>query len=77
MKPNQMHSLAHRGTHGSACAPKAWADVPNVTGDYDLDATILHRNNRDLPHRLQLYTRRTGLGANSGYTGYRNYSRDD
>jgi hypothetical protein len=78
MKPNQMHSIAHRGTHGSRCAPKAWSDVPNVTGDYDLDATILHRGNKDLPHRLQLYTRRSaGGGAGTGYGGYRNYSRDD
>jgi hypothetical protein len=77
MKPNQMHSLAHGGTHGNRCAPKAWSDVPNVTGDYDLDATILHRGNTDLPHRLNLYTRRTGSGPATGYSGYRNYSRDD
>jgi hypothetical protein len=45
-----MHRVAHRGVH--QCAPKAWRAVPNMTGDYDLDATILHRNNPDMAHRL-------------------------
>ena len=35
------------------CAPRGWRDVPDVTGDFDLDASILHRHNKDLPHRLE------------------------
>lgn len=57
MKPNQMHQVAHNGNHDQD-APKAWHNVPNVCGDYDLDATILHRSNKDLPDRLNLYIRR-------------------
>lgn len=45
-----MHAVAHRGVH--QCAPKPWRQVPNLTGDYDLDATILHRKNRDMAARL-------------------------
>lgn len=45
-----MHAVAHRGNH--QCAPKPWRGVPNLTGDYDLDATILHRKNPDMVHRL-------------------------
>lgn len=61
------------GSH--ECAPKDWRGVPKITGDYDLDATILHRRNTDLPHRLALYTRTVGepyhsRGAYHGYAGY-------
>ena len=64
-----MHRVAHNGTHD--VAPKAWRSTPNCTGDYDLDATILHRNNKDLPHRLELYTKRASYGKRTGYSGYR------
>lgn len=75
-----MHKLAHAGCHSAA--PKAWRDVPKVTGDFDLDATILHGNNRDMPARLALYCK----GSNGGgaaykpvtaYNGYSNYHGDD
>jgi hypothetical protein len=64
-----MHNLAHQGCHD--CGPKAWRNVPNVTGDYDLDATILHRNNPNLPARLKLYvkTKLKSYGP-KGYAGY-------
>ena len=67
MKPNEMHNLAHSGCH--QCAPKGWRDVPLVTGDYDMDATILHRRNKALPSRLGLYTK-TRVTAYSQY-GYK------
>ena len=70
MKPNQMHQLGHNGCH-DCDAPKAWANVPNLVGDYDLDATILHRNNKDLPDRLKLYIKRASYGKRTGYSGYR------
>jgi hypothetical protein len=72
---NAMARLAHGQTHG--CAPKPWRDVPNVTGDYDLDATILRRHNTDLPHRLDLYTKTgPGYGPLTGYSAYHNYHGD-
>lgn len=69
MRPNKMHQLAHAGSH-DADAPKGWHDVPNVCGDYDLDATILHRSNRDLPARLELYIKRNSYGPRTAYNAY-------
>lgn len=74
MKPNEMHKLGHNGCH--QCAPKGWRTTPNVTGDYDLDQTILHRHNKDLPHRLELYTKRRSYGPLTAYSAYHNYSGD-
>jgi len=79
MRPRDMHRLAHSGTHDSA-SPKGWHQVPKVTGDYDLDATIEHRSNRDMPHRLALYTkggRVNAYGYKTGYRGYHGYGGDD
>lgn len=50
-----MHQVAHRGCH--TCAPKGWHGVPNVTGDYDLDATIMHRSNRDMARKIGQHLR--------------------
>lgn len=62
------------------CAPPAWRDVPRLVGDYDLDATILHRENPSLPDRLSLYVKGAGRGnayaPRTGYNGYQNYSGD-
>lgn len=60
MRPNQMHQVARKGCHD--CAPGPWKKVPNVTGDYDLDATILHRRNPDMAHRLNQHIARAGGG---------------
>ena len=66
----------HYPTH--KCAPEGWRQTPFITGDYDLDATILNRHNKDLPHRLELYTRRTKspYGALTGYNAISNYHGD-
>lgn len=66
------------GTHNHECAPKGWRDVPDVTGDYDLDATILHRENADLPLRLALYLKqdRNAFQPVTGYNAYHNYGGD-
>ena len=66
-----------KGYQCHQCAPREWRNVPNMTGDYDLDSTILHRRNRDLPNRIQLYIRKnkqpygglTGYNALAGYHG--------
>ena len=76
MKRKAMMEQARGQTH-STCAPGPWRDVPNVTGDYDLDATIAHRANADLPHRLTLYTKTgPGYGPLTGYSAYHNYHGD-
>lgn len=64
--------------HCHQCAPKAWRRVPDLTGDYDLDATIAHRANKDLPYRLGMYVKKgKPYGPVTGYSGYHNYSGDD
>lgn len=76
MKPTEMEEVAHNGKH--ACAPKPWREVPNVTGDYDLDATIMNRRNADMPARLNLHVtkRGTAYGPLTGYGAYHNYHGD-
>lgn len=66
-----------RGVSTHKCAPKAWRGVPNMTGDYDLDATILHRTNGDMAKKIQshlsnprgVYGSRTAYSGNSGNHG--------
>ena len=77
MKRNEALKMAHGRCH--VCAPKEWRSTPDLTGDYDMDATILHRSNSDLPNRLELYTK-TDLNSYSprtGYNSYHGYSGDD
>lgn len=76
MKAKSMKELGH-GCHD--CAPKDWRDIPDVTGDYDLDATIMHRDNPDLPQRLNLYVKRdrNAYGPLTGYNGYHGYGGDN
>ena len=77
MKPNQMHRIGHNGCHD--CCPKSWRAVPKLTGDYDLDATIEHRSNKNLPARLEIYVKRGAnvYGPRTNYRGYHGYSGDD
>lgn len=77
MNKSTMQRL-HGQSETHTCAPKAWRDVPNLVGDYDLDATILHRNNPSLPARLSLYVKRGNhaYGPVTGYNGYHNYGGD-
>jgi len=76
MKKGQMQRLqGRRETHD--CCPHAWRDVPNLVGDYDLDATILHRENANLPARLELYVKGgRAYRPVTGYNGYSNYEGD-
>lgn len=77
MKPNLMHRLADSGCH--ECAPKGYRGVPNVTGDSDLDGTIMHRSNKDMPKRLELYVKHPGnaYGARTAYSGYHGNHGDE
>ena len=49
-----------------------------MTGDYDMDATIMHRENKSIPDRLSLYLRkgRSSYQPGSGYSGVTNYHGD-
>jgi hypothetical protein len=76
--------VANLGGHGShQCAPREWRGLPKISGDYDLDATILHRHNKDLPHRLAMYTRgmtapiTAGYNPRTAYHGYSGYRGDE
>lgn len=76
MAKSDVKSLSGNGCHD--CAPKEWRGVPKITGDYDLDATIVHRKNGDLPRRLALYTRQVGQGqTHRAYHGYSGNHGDD
>lgn len=78
MRAKQMDQLHGPKQRHDSDAPKAWKDVPNLTGDYDLDATIMHRENPNLPDRLNLYVKRDvhAYGPRTGYNGYHNYGGD-
>ena len=68
-----------RGVSTHKCAPDAWRRVPNMTGDYDLDATILHRSNKDMAAKIQSHLRnpRGSYGSRSAYSGYAGLHGDD
>jgi hypothetical protein len=68
VKAKAMRDEGHKGNH--VCAPRAWRDVPNLVGDYDLDATIAHRDNADLPDRIAMYLRHGAYAIRSGYGKY-------
>jgi hypothetical protein len=79
MRPKQMQELSGPPAHHE-CAPKDWRTVPDVSGDYDLDATIMHRDNPNLPDRLNLYVKRgrgPAYGPLTGYNGYHGYGGDN
>jgi hypothetical protein len=51
-----------------------------MTGDYDLDATIMHRSNRDMVSRLGQHLRATSgasYGVRTGNTAYSGNHGDD
>ena len=77
MKRREAMHLAHGECH--ECAPKDWRKIPMLTGDYDFDATVMHRDNGDMPHRIRLYVKsaKSSYSPKTGYNGYHGYSGDD
>lgn len=57
------------------CAPRDWRNVPIMTGDYDFDATIMHRKNPDMIGRLELYVRPRRGAAYRYVTNYDAYEK--
>lgn len=35
------------------CCPAEWRQTPNMTGSYELDATIMRMSNKDMADRLK------------------------
>jgi hypothetical protein len=60
-------------------APKAWRGTKNITGDYDLDASIAHgKHSKGMKPKLETHTsKETVYGPKTGYDGYSGYSGDD
>ena len=61
------------------CCPPEFRSVHEFTGHHELDAVIEANQNRDIPHRLQLYLR-TGdspYGPRTNYNGYDGYTGDE
>lgn len=52
------------------CAPKAWRKIPNITGDYDMDAAIMHSHNRDMAGKIMSHLSTPHYGPKTGYNGY-------
>lgn len=75
MRSYDMHRIGHQGNHD--VAPEGWHRVPKVTGDYDMDATIQHRANKDLARKLEMYVINGPAYGPRGYGGYRGYHGDD
>ena len=76
-----------KGNNCHQCAPKDWHHTPNLTGDYEMDASIMHakakRLNSDLIHHIKgggysiLDPDETAYGYRTNYRGYRGYHGDD
>ena len=62
-------------------APKAWRRTAVITGDYDMDASIVHCKNKAVPGKLKMYVaanhEQSEYGTRSGYNGYSGYSGDE
>lgn len=61
-----------------SCAPKSWRHTPNITGDYDMDASIMHSNSKALPSKLETHViSDSGAYGPHRYNGYSGYKGDD
>ena len=68
MRYADLHKAFKNGCH--QCAPSSWRRVPNVTGDYDLDASIGHSPNKDMAQKLSMYVTSRGYGPRTSYDPY-------
>jgi hypothetical protein len=71
-----------KGLRNHTVAPPAWRRTSNITGDYEMDASILHNKNKSVPSKLKMYVKGDLgtdpiYGQRSGYDGYSGYSGDD
>lgn len=67
-----------RGVPNHSVAPAAWRSTSNLTGDYELDASILNCKNRAVPGKLEMYVSKSdSYGPRGAYNGYSGMSGDD
>jgi len=58
--------------------PKIWRKVPNITGSYELDGSLMGNRNPDLPGKMQTHlSRENSYGYRTGYDAYSGISGDD
>lgn len=59
-------------------SPKAWRKTPQMTGDYDFDASITHTKNKDAKGKIETHLlSEEAYGPRTNYGGYSGYSGDD
>jgi hypothetical protein len=59
-------------------APKIYRNTPIITGDYDLDASIMHgKHSPAMESKLKDHTKQVIYGQRTGYNSYDGYSGDD
>lgn len=45
-----------KGVNCHECAPTGWrGHTPNLSGDYDLDETMIHRSNKGMSAKLGMH----------------------
>jgi len=68
-----------KSCNNHSCAPRIYRKTPNITGDYDLDASIMHgKHSPAMQSKLETHidTMHTIYGPR-GYDNYSGYSGDD
>lgn len=70
-----------KGVRCHSCSPPRDRRTPALTGDIDLDASIMRNSNRDMAARLRTHGAYAqdgpGYGPLTGYDGYSGYSGDN
>ncbi len=77
-----------KGNNAHQCAPIDWRHTPNMTGDFEMDASIMNakakRLKTDLIHHIKadglwnsIAPGDTAYGYRTGYRGYEGYHGDD
>ncbi len=67
-----------RGYRNHTAAPEIWRRTPNITGDYEMDASIVHCKNKSVPGKLQSHLLNDSpYGPRTAYDGYSGYKGDN
>lgn len=67
-----------KGFRNHTAAPRDWRHTANLTGDYEMDASIASCRNKSVPGKLKTHLlSEEPYGPRSNYSGYRGYSGDD
>lgn len=68
-----------RGYRNHTVAPKAWRQTSNLTGDYEMDASILHSRNKSVAAKIEshLSDGAAAYSPRTAYNGYDGYKGDN